>query len=121
MIFVDRYTSYHLASKTKSYIIEIVKVPIKDRLFYNLYHWYDMRFPIRVPGWKRFEEWLGKHGGRRLLIEKHFLGNEYRENLRDRLYDWTVKQDLRCFDLSKKNSTFIARFEVEKDVFDACA
>jgi hypothetical protein len=71
------------------------------------YHWYDMRIPIRIPGWGRF-----------ISIYKKLTGAENRAFMpclkedgtpdpdfpgprwRDKLVGWEYEQDLRCYHLS---------------------
>lgn len=71
-----------------------------NHLMARAYHWYDMRIPGRIPGWKTLERFLVMHMG-----AEHMVGFEGEPDVprwRDRLVSWTIMQDFRCFDLSER-------------------
>lgn len=62
------------------------------------YHWYDMRIPIRIPGWKTFIKAYSKLTG---AENRTFQPEGWpKARLRDRLVGWEYEQDLRCYHLS---------------------
>jgi hypothetical protein len=62
------------------------------------YHWYDMRIPIRVPGWRKFMQlWCRLTGAENRSFQ---MQGEPGPRLRDRLVGWEYEQDLRCYHLS---------------------
>lgn len=74
--------------------------PLWRLVAYRVYHFYDMRIPCRVPGWKWFKGLLRKHGA-----EVRVDALSPRERWRDRLYAWPIRQDLRCYEFSTKYFT----------------
>jgi hypothetical protein len=62
------------------------------------YHWYDMRIPIRIPGWKQFIKVYCKLTG----AENRALqpADWPEKRFRDRIVSWEYEQDLRCYHLS---------------------
>lgn len=116
MLLARRFTAHHRGG-TKTYHIEIVKVPWWRHVYYKAYHKYDMYIPIRVPGWKRFEEWLQAREAETFV--GMFEDDNREPRLRDRILSWTVKQDFRCFDLSRKGCQTIKRIEVSEEEYKA--
>jgi len=81
----------------KTPYVEVRRFPtLRSYLWAKSYHWYDLRIPTRLPGWKRFERFLGRRGAE----HRHGFEGEPNPRWRDRLYGWTVEQDLRCYYLN---------------------
>lgn len=101
MRFTNKYYSTNLHTNAHTYYVEIYTQPLKDHLIWKLYHKYDMIFPIKIPGWREAERWW---------INRVDRGWEY--------LPFTVRQDLRCYHLSRKNRKHVGRVEVSKDQWD---
>lgn len=110
MIFVKKFTSHSIRKDPVEvkYWVRIVEQPWRDRLWHEMYHWYDMRFPLRVPGFKHLKRgapW--KHN----VPERRHAGGP---TVWDRLADWSISQDFRCYHTSVKNLVVLAEFEVDE-------
>jgi hypothetical protein len=80
----------------------------------KLYHWYDMRFPIRIPGWKFVEQLCRKMGG-----EIRVLGfDDAPHRWRDRPIGWTINQDLRCDHLNAGQVQHIGNVQIDEETYD---
>lgn len=116
MLIATRSTAWHRSGEVTHHVW-VESVPRRDHVIATVYHWYDMRIPIRVPGWKRFEKWLHKHGA----VHAHFVGldcdEDHKIRWRDRLYGWTVEQDLRCYELSHAKRTFVGKVDLTEAEF----
>jgi len=77
-----------------------------------LYEMYSLRFPMRVPGYKRLVKAMGGYG-------ISGFGEEHGDfkGIR-RLRSWTVDQDLRAFDLNEPHK-LLATVEVSKEMYYA--
>lgn len=118
MRFVKRYERHSIRTTPKviTYHFRVVDQPLKDWLIARLYHVYDMKIPIKIPGWRRFHAWVGEHDAERW----HFaVGPKTREKprWRDRFYEWDILQDLRCYELSERNVTTLAEIEVDESTY----
>lgn len=82
------------------------------------YHFYDMIVPCKIPGWFKFERWLLRHGAEDRYLAVGFMYDKPypKERLRDKLYMWSVKQDLRCYDLSAK-AVQVYRVSITKEQY----
>lgn len=78
-----------------TYHVHICDVTWWDHVIGKAYHWYDMRIPVRIPGWTRFEKWLGTKGAE----IKIFVDSSVPVRLRDRILGWPINQDIRCYEL----------------------
>jgi len=103
-----------IKTRERTYVVSLWKQNFWSFLAYEAYHYYDMRFPIKVPGYRRLERLVRRMGGeyRNFDIAKEGLP----VRLRDRLVAWTAEQDLRCYELSVKNKRHILTFPVEKEI-----
>lgn len=82
----------------ESFTVEVWQQPFWRWLVAVVYHWYDMRI-YKVPGFKRLEAVLA-----------WFHRNE------PFIYvPLSCQQDIRCYDLDRKNKAVLATFEVTKD------
>lgn len=92
------YSRHDLRNKTVTYHAEIRSCPLWKHLAWEVYHWYDMRIPCKIPGWQRFEGWLKRRGAEM----RCFAGeDEPQPRWRDRLLAWTVQQDIRCYEVTQ--------------------
>lgn len=80
------------------YVFETKLIPY---LFSKAYHWYDMRIPLKIPGYRRFIQWYVKVTGAEMREFQPTGDPDFPPpRWRDRLVGWEYKQDMRCFDLS---------------------
>lgn len=119
MLIATRSSASHMKTGEVTYHVWVESVPRRDHVIATVYHWYDMRIPGRIPGWRRFEKWLARHGA----IHAHFVGVDcdegHRVRWRDRLYGWTVEQDLRCYELSHGKREFLGKIDLTEDEYVA--
>lgn len=112
---VGRYTTYRRRSidPNPTYHLGVEETTFLRHLRYQMYHWYDMRIPIKIPGWAWFHSALYKylHADDRLLLNGHL-----KARWRDRLYMWDVGQDLRCYQYSRPVRR-IADIEVDEETY----
>lgn len=115
MRYVKRHELHSIRETPKrvTFHLQIVDQPVKDRVWYWLYHWYDMRIPVRVPGWRRLDEWARRRGGEVYIFDS----DRERPTIFDWIVSWTIAQDLRCYELSQRNLTVVADVEVPEDVY----
>lgn len=97
------------------YHLSIQRWKLRDFVIWRLYHFYDMRIPIKIPGWGRFEQFLGGRLG--ASIEGFLADSSNEPRWRDRLLSWTINQDMRCFQLSQKNE-HIAVCDVDEETYN---
>lgn len=117
--------SMNVKTREKRYWVHIEEWSLAHYLRGKIYHWYDMRFPIKVPGWKRFERLLqrllGADIGRAMGFAPDFEG--YQEpRWRDRIVGWTYLQDIRCFHLNDEeynDARWITTFELDEETYEA--
>lgn len=76
------------------YRIEVMQAPRWKVWRGQLYHFYDMRIPARIPGWRKVEKLLRRFGAEHRHLDIDDLAPP---RWRDRLYGWSVEQDLRCY------------------------
>ncbi len=101
-------------------MVAIVEQPWIDRLRYELYHWYDMRVPLRIPGYERLLQFVRDHGAemvRHVPVEWRATARTKRR-LRDRVLEWDIEQDFRCYHLSQKNLVCLVDFEVDEVTYN---
>ena len=82
----------------QGYTVEVWQQSFWNWLMAAIYHWYDMRI-YKVPGFKRLEKVLAWFHRNEPFIYIP-LG---------------CQQDLRCYDLDRKNKKVLAKFEVAGD------
>lgn len=114
MRHVRLYTGHHRDGRV-TYHYEIDEVPVWRHVLYEAYHWYDMRVPLRVPGWNRVERMLRKYGAEIRVLQ--IPGDEQKERWRDRPLGWTIRQDLRCFELGRAKRKTLIRSEVTEQEY----
>lgn len=82
----------------RHYHVYIHEATLWKYLLQKAYHWYDMRIPIQIPGWKRFIDRYCKLTG---AENRTFQPAGWpKARLRDRIVGWEYQQDLRCYELS---------------------
>lgn len=119
LIIASRSHGRNFKTGVQHYNLTISEVGLFTHLFGQAYHWYDMRFPMHLPGWKRFEKWLARHGADHRaqgLVAPDFEG---KTRLRDRLYGWTVGQDFRCYHWNHKKPNHLVTLDLTKEQWDA--
>lgn len=88
--------------REKRFQVELWTQPWHRYLVAVAYHWYDMRI-CKVHGFKKLENWLmSRNDADFLTIESFPLG---------------CKQDLRCYHLSIKQRTVLARLPIDRETF----
>lgn len=96
----ELYFQFNNYSTEIRYFVNIYQQPWYRRLIARAYCWYDMRI-IKMPGFKKLDSWHHTHFGKG---------------------DWTflsisVRQDLRCFELRRKDKVILATFEVDRETY----
>lgn len=82
----------------KHYHVYIHEVGLLPYLLWRAYHWYDMRIPLKIPGWAWFISWWCTITG---AENRAFpMEGEPEARWRDRLVGWDINQDIRCYELS---------------------
>lgn len=115
-LFIEPNILYSRNSKT--FYLQIVKAKRIDRYFYRLYHWYDMKIPIRIPGWGRFEKWV--HVKFDAWPNDLAFGDEtgrVKDRWVDRLAGWTIHQDFRCYHLGSK-CEHVGQVEISEEQYN---
>jgi hypothetical protein len=85
----------------RHYHVYIHQVGLIPYLIGKAYHWYDMRIPIRIPGWKTFIKYYCKLTGAENRSFQPANDPDFPPaRLRDRIVGWEYEQDLRCYELS---------------------
>lgn len=106
-------TAHHRDGSGPTYHLYIYDSPWWRYAVKQAYHWYDMKIPIRIPGWRRFEEFLRRHGG-----EIRIAMDDPKPRWRDRLLAWTINQDIRCFFLTEKSRRkCLGAFKITEEEF----
>ena len=114
VLHVERLRHSATTGDRKCYFVDLMQFPTaRSWLWAKLYHVYDMKIPSRLPGWRRFEKWLSRHGA-----EIRFGITDEKARIRDRLYSWTYNQDMRCYDNFNKALT-IRSIEIDEKTFYA--
>lgn len=90
-------------SDTRGYHVTLWSQPLHRWLAAWVYHKYDMTM-FRLPGFLRLENWL--------------LKREERKNPHLVAIPLGCKQDIRCYDLSRKGRDDVVTFEVTKEQYD---
>lgn len=90
--------------------IEVFIQPWKDYWWARLYHWYDMRIPVKVPGWRTLQKLLEWRGAEN-RPSKIDAGKP--RDWKDRLYSWPVNQDMTCYENDVRNRTSLGTVEIE--------
>lgn len=98
----------------KKYYVEVFSRSLWSHYKHRVYHWYDLNIPVKVPGWIKFRDWIGKHGAQ----PYGYCVDDPKPRLRDRVYRWDISQDFRCYKLSEKGKTISARIEVDEETFN---
>lgn len=119
MRYVKRYERHSIRETPKriTYHLRVVDQPLRDRVAYILYHWYDMRIPVKIPGWRRVEAWAENRGGEVYCVKLPGAADR-RRTIVDWIVNWSIAQDLRCYELSERNVTTVAEMEVSKEVYE---
>lgn len=116
MIFVKKHTTHAIRKDPVEvkYWVSVVRQPLRDKVWHEIYHWYDMRVPLKIPGFR--------HAFDRGVPFKHtppeWRGSRIRASFWDRVTDWSVSQDFRCYQTSVKNTVVLAEFEVDEEVYN---
>lgn len=103
-------SSIRTIPRKQHWYIEVFTQPAKDYWYARLYHYYDMRIPIRVPGWKlvrRLLEWRGAE------MRPRKLTGEIPRDWKDRLLAWDVNQDFVCYENDVRNRKSLGVVEVD--------
>jgi hypothetical protein len=88
-----RYKHYHH--------VYIYEATLWQWFVQKAYHWYDMRIPLKVPGWRGFIELYKKVTGAEMRAFQPANDPDFPPpRWRDRLVGWEYEQDLRCYHLS---------------------
>lgn len=101
--------------KEKRYWITVEQVDLVDYLKGKLYHTYDMKVPMKIPGWRRFEAFLRDRFDAEILVG--FVG-ERKPRLADRILTWQYKQDLRCHHLNYDIGKVICQVEIDQETWE---
>jgi hypothetical protein len=96
------HTIYHLhGGDRRTYRLELWEQPLHRWLIAWAYHWYDMRI-FKVPGFRALER----------LLERRHKGDPM-------IYiPLGAQQDCKCYSLTVRQKTVLARIEVDQDVRD---
>lgn len=93
--------------KEVRYYIEVYTQPLRNRLHYKAYHWYDMHL-FRIPGLRKLERglfearcWLRARRGKESIL----------------VLPWFAAQDCRCYELSIKNRTDLATLDLTREQY----
>lgn len=89
-----RSYSQNIRTGEKRYWVNIERVSLTDYLKARAYHFYDMRIPNKIPGWRRFERFLNNRFDAQILMG---VEGERKPRLADRIVTWPINQDIRCF------------------------
>lgn len=121
MIVVDRFTAGSRGGP-RTHHIAVCTQSRKDRWIWQAYHWYDMRIPCKVPGWKHFEKLLRRFGGEVRLggvwvRPDGTFEDAPKKRLRDRPITWGYEQDIRCYHLGERGKKFVVKFEVTEEQY----
>lgn len=100
--------------RDQHWYIEVFTQPWKDYWWARLYHWYDMRIPVKIPGWRQFEKLLEWRGAENRPTK---LGMGEPRDWKDRVYSWTVNQDMACYEYSQRNRKSLGTVEVDPVVW----
>lgn len=85
----------------RNYHIYIHEVGLIAYLWYQVYHWYDMRIPIKIPGWQKFIELYKKVTGAEMRAIQPSNDPDFPPaRWRDKIVGWEYEQDLRCYERS---------------------
>lgn len=95
---VTVYYSFTRGGQRTSRVVAVYDQPVKDVLVAKLYHWYDMRFPLRVPGFRKY-------------LKDHLYTQDWAN-------EWMMNQDLRCYALGEKNKILLARAEISDEAYE---
>jgi hypothetical protein len=88
------------SSGDNRYQVELWIQPWPRRVIAAAYHWYDMRI-FKVPGFHLLERWLeSRHHGDDLYIPL------------------SAEQDCRCYYLSQRDKTVVARLDIDEDTYN---
>jgi hypothetical protein len=109
-----RSYSISILNPEKRYWITVERVSLADYLKGKIYHFYDMKVPTKIPGWRRFEDFLQDRFGAEILLG--FTG-ERKPRLADRILSWQYGQDLRCDHLNRKGKK-ICQIEVDRETWE---
>lgn len=97
---------------TRHYYVNIDQYVLHEYLIWKAYHWYDMRFPIKVPGFRMLESLARKMGG-----EHRLAADDPPPRLRDRFVAWTVNQDIRCYELGQHKAKNLLLLEITEEQY----
>ena len=113
---VRRSRSMSVRTGESRYWIRIEEWSLWHRVRGRVYHWYDMRIPIKVPGWRLVERLLRAAGAEMRMG----LEGEPDPRWRDRLLTWPFSQDIRCFQYNDEaycDARHITQFEVDEQTY----
>lgn len=115
---VEPTVLYHQGNK-KSYAIFVYTVGWPDYLKGRLYHFYDMKVPIKVPGYKRVCRVLEKRFGaeNRSLWDPDEGVKPLR--WRDRFIGWSCEQDMRCYERNYQNRDRLGSVEIDEETYNS--
>jgi hypothetical protein len=83
---------------TGRHFVTLWEQPLHRWLMAQVYHWYDMRV-YKLPGFRTVERWLERmHGDDELYVPL------------------SARQDLRCWYLTEKQRTQLAKLDLPSDV-----
>lgn len=100
---------------SKQHRLGVVSTPWWRHAVWCAYHWYDMRVPVRIPGWSWLYGWLDDHGAE---PDGYMPGGGEHHRLRDRLFAWTINQDFRCYRLDQWAHPEVAFLEIDQETYD---
>lgn len=119
MLIAERLVSYGRGEdgkfSKKKYLVGVYDQPLWRKLLYEAYHYYDMRVPLRVPGFRRLERLARRFGGEHRGI---MMVDPDPVRIRDRIVRWSVMQDLRCYDLSHAKRKRVGELEITEEQYN---
>lgn len=101
------YSSY--SKNAATYHVQIREYTLFRAIWKDVYHWYDMHIPLKVPGHK----WMQKRA--LLKMPKDFITNGWESNW---YLEWQVNQDYRSFRNTHEHSKVLATFEVTEELYN---
>jgi hypothetical protein len=112
----DRETGRVLepGERPRRYWLNVEEYALHEYLIWRAYHWYDMRIPLKIPGFRLLEKLARKMGGEHRGLA---MGEDDPVRLRDRIVRWSVMQDLRCYDLGAHRAKHIISMEMTKEQY----
>lgn len=108
--------------QSPAYFIELYAQPRRDALVAWLYHKYDMAI-FKVPGFRRLEKHLESRHERKCsgnCSYGHVWSRASGSSMRNfcGYMPLSASQDIRCFDLSRKNRTQLVKVSISEEQYN---